>query len=304
MVRRTFRARERPGPLLERLHEERRSRPALPLPSRSPGPSRAPLPTDPVDLPPLPAAFHDAVAAGCAAWGISLDTAQLAALDHHARLLVAWTSAINLTAVREPQRVAVVHVLDSLSAVPLLRRLARPGPRLADLGSGGGYPGLPLVVALPAETGVLVESVAKKGRFLQVAADAAMSALAAGRPPGDRSPSVRVEARRAEALAADPTTAGSFDVVTVRAVGSLAAVAALALPLLREGGTLVAWKRDGGDGRLAAELEAAVPTVLALGGDRPRIEPLPPGVADLATHRLVVVQRVRELPGGGHRLLG
>ncbi|MFI5261639.1 MAG: 16S rRNA (guanine(527)-N(7))-methyltransferase RsmG [Candidatus Limnocylindrales bacterium] len=292
------------------MHEERRPGPGLPLPTRSQHPLRAPLPTDPRTLPALPAVFRDAIAAACAAWEITLDDAALAALEGHARLLLAWTTAINLTALRTPEQVAVAHVLDSLSAIPLLRRRGPARPRLADLGSGGGYPGLALAVALPAREALLVESVGKKARFLEVAVAATNETM-----PAVTRPALGVEHRRAESLAGEATLRGHFDVVTARAVGSLAVLAAWGLPLLREGGLVVAWKREGGDGRLAAEVAAARDVAVGLGGSPPVVEALPTGVAALATHRLVVIRRVRSeapgtrgsarpRPGRGQRLLG
>lgn len=305
MVRRTSRARERPGPdVLERMHEERRSGRAQPLPTRSPTPVRDPLPDDAATLPPLPAAVRELIEAGCAAWDVPLDERMLAALDAHARLLLAWTAAINLTSVRDPERLAVAHVLDSLSAVPPIRRWIGAAPRLADIGSGGGYPGLPLAIVLPASRAVLVESVAKKARFLEVAAAAVGRALATDGVV----PELEVERRRAEALAGPGGRRATFDLVTVRAVGSLARVAELGLPLLRPGGLLVVWKRDGGDGSLQAEVDDARATITRLGGDVPRVEPVstPPGISGLEGHRLVLTQAG---PAGaaasrGSRLLG
>jgi len=285
------------------MHEERRSGRAQPLPTRSPAPTRDPLPDDPASLAPLPVAFRTLIETGCRAWDIALDEPMLAALDAHARLLLAWTRAINLTAVRDPERVAVAHVLDSLSAVQLVRRAIGPSPRLADLGSGSGYPGLPLAVVLPASRGVLIESVGKKARFLDVAAAAIRRAL----EPDGPGPVLEVERRRAEAMTGRDGQGAAFDLVTVRAVGSMARVAALGLPLLRPGGLLVAWKRDGGDGALQAEVAAAGPTIAALGGTVPRVEivAVPPGVAGLEGHRLVVVTATRgQHTNGGSRLLG
>lgn len=250
--------------------------------------TRAPLPDDAANLPDLPPAARRLIETGCAAWGVALEPPQLAALEAHARLLLAWTTSINLTAVRRPEHVAVRHVLDSLSAVPLLRRAIGARPRLADIGSGGGYPGLPLAIVLPASQAVLIESVGKKARFLEVASAAVSRALDAA----PSAPAFVVEPRRAEALAGRDGRPGAFDVVTARAVGSLARLAELGLPLLRPGGVLIAWKRDGGDGALQVELQEARSTVARLGGGAPRVEPVPvpPGTSGLEGHRLVVIE--------------
>ena len=98
--------------------------------------------------------------------------------EAHARLLRDWNTAINLTAIRDPEMTARRHVCDSLSAVPHLAELVVPGMRLLDIGSGGGYPGLPLAAALPLGRVDLLDSVQKKARFLDVAGSAVAAVLA------------------------------------------------------------------------------------------------------------------------------
>ena len=113
---------------------------------------RAPLPADPVALP-APGRRRRSRASTPAARRSASGTCPLGARDAilgHLRLLLAWTAAVNLTAIRDPEAAVTGHLLDSLAAVPLLR--AAGVRRFLDLGSGGGYPGLPLALALPAET--------------------------------------------------------------------------------------------------------------------------------------------------------
>jgi 16S rRNA (guanine527-N7)-methyltransferase len=125
------------------------------------------------------------------------------------------------------QRAWRVHVADSLTGlgVPELR----DGARIADVGAGAGFPGLALAVALPGAQVDLIESVGRKCEFIQRAIDEAGIANA------------RVLNLRSEDLAAGEGRE-SYDVVTARAVGRLSTLAELASPLLKEGGTLVAWK--------------------------------------------------------------
>jgi 16S rRNA (guanine527-N7)-methyltransferase len=199
-------------------------------------------------------------------------------IDDHVRLLRAWNAAINLTAIRDADAIATLHVLDSLSAVPTLRRLGVD--RFVDLGSGGGFPGLPVALALPASDVLLVDSVAKKAAFLSTVVRATGA---------DR---VRVFTGRAEALAVDPSQREAWPAVTARAVADLAELVELSFPLLRRGGSLVAWKR----GDLDAELEAGRRAADALGGAD--MEVVDPGVAALATHRLVIVTKAGRTPVG------
>ncbi len=125
---------------------------------------REPLPTHVDATPELPSGYHDALDTGLAAIGLDLPASVRTAIDGHVRLLLAWTAAINLTAVRDPVAVATSHVLDSLTAVALLRSWGVD--RILDLGSGGGLPGIPLALALPANDALLVEPIGKKARFL------------------------------------------------------------------------------------------------------------------------------------------
>ncbi len=246
---------------------------------------RAPLPADPSLCPALPAAAVEAFDAGCAILGLGdLPAATRDAILGHLRLLLAWTAAVNLTAIRDPEAAVAGHLLDSLAAVPLLRSAGVR--RFVDLGSGGGYPGLPLALALPAERALLVDSIAKKARFLEVAAEAAG---VAGR--------VAVGALRAEALAADGRHRERWPAVTVRAVAALPELVELAFPLLAPGGILVAWKRTGG----GAERDRAVLAIAALGGGSLAITPLPSGLAGLEGHVLVTIRKTGRTGSGWPR---
>ena len=179
-------------------------------------------------------------------------------------------------------------MLDSLTAVDALRRLRIR--TFLDLGSGGGFPGIPLAVALPAGRTLLVDSIAKKARFLGVVAAAV---------GGDGS--IRAEAARAELLAANAAHRGRWPAITVRAVAPLAELVELGLPLLGARGLLIAWKtavvRE--SGALDAELAAARSALAAIDRDAtmevltPIPDPVPASLADLAGHRLVIVERGR-----------
>lgn len=254
------------------------------------------LPTDPAGLPPLGPGFDDALDTGLAALGVTITPGTRAAIEAHARLLVAWNAALNLTALKTPDAIARGHVVDSLAALDLVRREAPPRPALLDLGSGGGYPGLPLAAAVSASRLRLVDSIAKKARFLAVAGAAVADALRMAREPA---PDILAEPARAEVLAARREERDAWDIVTCRAVGSLAEVAELGLPLLRRHGTLIAWKRDDGSGTLAAEVAAASPVVRKVGG-AVRMAGLPGpelfAAAGLAGHVLVLVTKVGSTP--------
>jgi 16S rRNA (guanine527-N7)-methyltransferase len=233
---------------------------------------RDPLPTRVQDLAPLPASYADTLDAGLAALGLDLAPVARATIDSHVRFLLAWTEAINLTAIRDAADVARLHVLDSLTAVPHLR--ARGICRLLDIGSGGGFPGLPLAAALGSDQALLVDSVGKKVRFLRTVVEAT-----------GLERRVAAEAARAEVIARDPRDREAWPAVTARAVTSLAELIELGLPLVAPGGVLVAWKRE----PVGEELAAAAGALEALRAGP--VEIVEAGVPGLETHRLVIVPR-------------
>ena len=254
-------------------------------PQVTPPQDRESLPTFVNGLDPLPEDYWQAIRAGLPAiFGDSgsgddsaVSEAQLEAIGDHVRLLMAWNGAINLSGIRAPELIARDQVLDSLTALPLLRRAGVE--EFLDIGSGGGFPGLPLAVALPARRAVLVESVGKKARFLATVVEATRL--------GDR---VAVAATRAETLAADPGHRGHWQAVVARGVADMTDLAELALPLLQIGGLLVAWKRQ----PINDELARADSAIHQLRGRLIRLQPVVvPGLED---HVLVVVEKLAETP--------
>jgi 16S rRNA (guanine527-N7)-methyltransferase len=238
---------------------------------------REPLPTRVETTHPLPPAYHDALDVGLAALSLTLAPEARAAIDGHVRLLLAWTSSINLTGIRDPAAVALGHVVDSLSALTLLRE--RGIDRFVDLGSGGGFPGLPLAAALPATRTLLLEPIRKKAGFLSAVAGAVgLSAIVEAAP-------VRIEA-----LAADERHRGRWPAVTARAVAGLGELIELAFPILEPGGVLLAWKR----GDLDTQWAAAERAVAALGGGT--LERQPVAVPGLHGHCLIVATATGRVP--------
>ncbi len=242
---------------------------------------REPLPSRVDGLSELPGEALDVLEAGLASLGL-IDLPERARTDvtDHLRLLLAWNTAINLTAIRDPTVAVRRHIVDSLTAVPVLRD--RGVDAFVDLGSGGGYPGLPLAAVLPARRALLVDSVAKKARFLGVAA-AAIGAT-------DR---IEAFAGRAEELAADRRHRERWPAVVARAVGGLAELAELGLPLLARDGVLVAWKR----GDVTPELVASERALGILGADPARIVEVDPALG-LDEHVLVVLTKAGRTPAG------
>jgi 16S rRNA (guanine527-N7)-methyltransferase len=162
----------------------------------------------------------------------------------------------SVSSVTDPGRAWKVHVADSLTGLGV--ESLNSASRIADVGSGAGFPGLVLAVALPDSQVDLIESVGRKCEFIQRAIDAAGIGNA------------RVLNERSETLAAGEGRE-VYDAVTARAVGRLSTLAELASPLLRENGVLVAWKGrrdDEEEGQLAnasAQLAMRPEEILAVG---------------------------------------
>ena len=162
------------------------------------------------------------VARGLAAMGIALDEAARARLLAHLDLVAKWNRVHNLTAVREPEQMVVVHLLDSLSLLPHLGE-ART---LLDVGSGAGFPGVPVAIARPDLRVTLLDSSHKKGTFLEQA----RTELALA--------NVRVVCERVEEFQPE----SRFDVVVSRAFADLGDFVAQAQHLVAPGGRMLAMK--------------------------------------------------------------
>ena len=197
------------------------------------------------------------------------------AAERFVALLLTANARLNLTRVVEPEAVARLHLLDSVAALPLVDA-ANP-VRALDIGTGGGVPGLVLAVARPDVAWTLVDSVRKK-------ADAVAEMI------GEMGLANAVtRAERAEALGRGPERE-AFDLVIARACAALPVLAEYALPLLRVGGTLLAWK-----GPLAApEANSGAAAAAELGGGQPTV--VPAGISALGDHRFVVVRKERPTP--------
>lgn len=163
--------------------------------------------------------------------GIALDPAQAAALLRLIRELREWNQRFNLTGITDPVEMVRKHLLDSLSVQPYLR-----GTRIADVGTGAGFPGLPLAVINPERQFALIEATGKKARFVRHAADAMGLA------------NVEVIPARSE----DWRGPAPFESVLTRALGKLAEFVRVAGHLCGPGGRLLAMKGHHPDSEIAA----------------------------------------------------
>lgn len=212
-----------------------------------------------------------------AAFNLALTADQLAQFDQYQALLLDWNQRFNLTAVTDPAAIQIRHFLDSLTCATVTGDL--DGRRLVDVGTGAGFPGLPLKILYPGLQLTLVESVAKKTRFLE----AVVSELGLA--------GVTILAERAELLGRQPAHRAQYDWAVARSVAELRVLVEYLLPLCRIGGRALAQKGEGA----VAEVTAATQAISTLGGGRPEIMPIQlPG--RMETHYLVVIRKEGETP--------
>jgi 16S rRNA (guanine527-N7)-methyltransferase len=223
--------------------------------------------------------------AAAAALGIEFDDADLPQLARFLDLLLETNKSFNLTAITDPVEAWTRHILDALTLVALLADLPTGGehPRVIDIGSGGGVPGIPLAIVMPSLHITLLEPTGKKAAFLRSAAETLGLT------------NVTVIQGRAENLGQDvkgtergdglgPHREG-YDAATARALGHLAIVAELAAPLVKPGGLVLAVKGAKAD----QELEEAAKAIGLVGARHA-------GTVETPTGRIVVLEKATRTP--------
>jgi 16S rRNA (guanine527-N7)-methyltransferase len=209
--------------------------------------------------------------------GLTLDARQYALLHAFLDLLFSANQRMNLTRITDRAQAEILHIADSLTLLPHLPSVPH---RLADVGSGGGLPGIVLAIARPDAQVVLIESTKKKGDFLIAAATELKLA------------NVTVAPLRAEEMARSPQTK-PFDVAVARAVAPLGILIPWLLPLVRPGGWALAMKGP----KVLAELDQAQQAARRAGGGPSTI--VAADLPDRPGHLIVKIPKDR--PPGGRR---
>ncbi|MBE3120015.1 MAG: 16S rRNA (guanine(527)-N(7))-methyltransferase RsmG [Candidatus Atribacteria bacterium] len=210
-------------------------------------------------------------------FGVHLTGRQVVALMTFERELLAWNEKFNLTAIRDAEGIRTKHFLDSFSCV--LAWKENPPRRLIDIGTGAGFPGIPLKILYPSMRLTLIESVGKKANFCRHMIETL------------KLEAVEVVTARAEDVGQMPAHREAYDWAVARAVANLPVLAEYLLPLVQVGGAILAQKGQSGP----AETHKAEKALKILGGRTRQLLPVTlPGVAD--ERFLVVVDKVAATP--------
>ncbi|GAB4422039.1 MAG: 16S rRNA (guanine(527)-N(7))-methyltransferase RsmG [Anaerolineales bacterium] len=218
-------------------------------------------------------------------FGIHLNQHQVDALSRYEDELIAWNQQFNLTAIRDPKDIRIKHFLDSFSCA--LAWGGKPPRNLIDIGTGAGFPGIPLKIIYPGARITLVESIGKKTKFCQHIIDTL------------KLDGIEVIQARAEELGQTPAHRESYDWVIARAVANMRVLSEYLLPLAHVGGVVLAQKGESGP----AEAQDAEKAIKLLGGEvRQLIPVILPGVVE--ERHLVIVDKIATTPPGYPRKPG
>ncbi|MCU0498049.1 MAG: 16S rRNA (guanine(527)-N(7))-methyltransferase RsmG [Anaerolineae bacterium] len=206
-------------------------------------------------------------------FGVTLSPEQIRQFEVYTAQLAEWNAKMNLTAIVEPEAVEIRHFLDSLSVVKVVS--IESGMRLLDIGSGAGFPGVPLHIAIPGISTTLLEATGKKVTFL----NHLIETLGLTR--------IKTLNARAEEAAHISHHRGSYDRVLARAVARLPGLVEYMLPFVRMGGYCIAMK----GATAQEEARDAEKAIEMLGGKLIRIESVQlPNLSD--EHYLIVIEKV------------
>lgn len=195
--------------------------------------------------------FVDRMTSGAQELGIALSEIQMGQFYRYYELLVEWNKVMNLTTITELDEVVGKHFLDSLSFVKAVEDVGKLDAAVIDVGTGAGFPGIPLKIAFPELRVTLLDSLNKRVKFL----DEVIAQLGLAE--------IRAVHGRAEDLGRNAEYREQFDYCVSRAVANVATLSEYCLPFVKVGGEFVSYK----SGKVEEELESGEKAIRMLGGD-------------------------------------
>lgn len=207
--------------------------------------------------------------------GISLTQSQVEKFEQYAVMLRQWNEKMNLTAITDPKEIVVKHFLDSLWLLHYLP--IQQQCKMIDVGTGAGFPGVPLAITVPGLQPTLMDSLQKRLHFLQELCGVL------------KLPASFVH-QRAEDGGQKNEFREKFDVATARAVAALPVLCEYCMPFVKKKGMFVAWKGPDGPN----ELEKSKTAIQKLGGEVHRVFTYT--LCDGSSRSLIIIQKVKECP--------
>lgn len=211
---------------------------------------------------------------GAAEYGVNPDDRMVSALMMYKGLLLEWNEKMNLTAIEEEKDVIIKHFVDSLSVVPFIKNVHS----IIDVGTGAGFPGIPLKIVKPLVEVVLLDSLEKRVGFLNTV----ISSL--------QLQGISAVHSRAEDAGATPIYREKFDAAVARAVASLPVLLEYCLPLVKPGGIFIAMK-----GNSAEEVASSVKALDVLGGKIEDVKEFTLPNSDMR-RTIILVRKLRQTP--------
>jgi 16S rRNA (guanine527-N7)-methyltransferase len=209
--------------------------------------------------------------------GISLGENQIRDFERYEESLLEWNERFNLTAITNREEIRIKHFLDSLSCLKVMR--LQPGMRVIDIGTGAGFPGIPVKIGAPGIQLTLVESTRKKADFCRFLVEEL------------RLRDVTVVHSRAEEVGQDPAYREQYHWAVGRAVADLSILAEYLLPMIKVGGFALAQKGASGP----VEAQSAADALRLLGGSVEKIVPVElPGIAEIRS--LIIIRKSAATP--------
>jgi len=199
---------------------------------------------------------------------------QIQKLSLYMEGILRWNEKVNLTAITNPEEFVEKHYIDSLQVLDVADFQATDS--ILDIGTGGGFPGVPLAIMCEKKNFILVDSLAKRLKIIdELAAEIGIG-------------NVKTIHGRFEDLAHESEHRQKYELVLSRAVAEMSVLAEYALPFINVGGSLIAYKTAGE--KLEEEIEAARKSIKTLGGEMSRIKNVSGG------HALVIIEKARPTP--------
>ncbi len=222
----------------------------------------------------MEAALEKYLKDGAAQFGAELDANMVRSLFEYKRLLLEWNEKMNLTAIQDDKEIIQKHFVDSLSITPYLKGIGS----LVDVGTGAGFPGIPLKISIPGLDAVLLDSLEKRVGFL----DAVISELGLK--------GIKTVHMRAEDAGMSPKFRERFDAATARAVAALPVLLEYCLPLVATGGVFIAMK-----GSIEQEVSMSGKALEILGGKIEEVKEFTLPDTDIK-RSIIIVRKLRQTP--------